>query len=157
MSLGRGHIDPATLVLTFHYQEKQENGGIWSTVDLEQVLIEGTHFSLNARDGQFTLLPHAFWDSESAWRAGDRPNDPLLYKGQVKHPQRISAEFEYYAPEPVQVVDSLDKFGAGQKVLARRGGSAPSVIDLGAFSAAAQARLGYNVPEFIEEIETEGP
>lgn len=156
MSLGCGHIDSAMLVLTFRYQEKQESGGIWSTVALEQKLTEGVHFSINARDGQIMLLPYAFWDSESTWRAGDRV-EPLLYKGRVKHPQRISASFEYYVPEPVLVIDKLDKFGAGQKALARRGDAAPVVIDLDAPNVEAQTRLGYSVPEFLENAETMGP
>ena len=152
MSLGRGHIDLATLVIEFHYQEKGSTGDIWTTVEHGYVLTEGTHFNLNAREGQITLLPHAFWDSESTWRAGDRI-ELLLYKGQVKHPQRISAEFEYYTPEPVQVVEDLGKFGtAGRKVLAKRGAAPPAVMDLETPSVEAQARLGYDVPEFAEEI-----
>lgn len=149
MSLSRGHIDPATLAVEFHYQEKVDTGGVWATVEHGYVLTEGTHFSLNVRDGTITLLPHAFWQSESTWRAGDRV-EPLLYKGSVKHPQRISAEFEYYAPESVQVIEKLDKFGAGRKVLAKRGVAAPTVLDLDSPSVEAQTRLGYAVPEFID-------
>jgi len=149
MSLGRGHIDPdpTKFTFTFHYQARQESGGVWFTVDLEQELTEGVHYSLNVRDGTITLLPHAFWDSESTWRAGDRI-EPLLYKDRVKHPQYISGSFEYYEPESVEVVETLDEFGAGRNVLAKRGGSVPSVIDLDTPSAEAQARLGYHVPEF---------
>jgi hypothetical protein len=151
MSLGRGHIDPATLVLTFHYQENQQNGGTWSTVDLEQELTEGTHYSLNARDGQITLLPHAFWQSESTWRAGDRV-EPLLYKGRVKHPQRIDAAFEYYEPEPVTMLKDLTPLGAsGRKALVNRAGAA-ILLDLDTPSSEAQARLGYSVPQFAEAI-----
>ena len=153
MSLGRGHIDPATIDLMFHYQEKQENGGVWSTVALEQELTEGIHYSLNARGGQITLLPHTFWDSESTWRAGDRPDDPLLYKGWVKHPQRISAQFEYFAPESVELLKDMTQFGAGgRSALVKHNGSA-KILDLNAPSAEAQARLGYSVPEYAEQVE----
>jgi len=153
MCLGRGHIDPATLALTFHYQEKQESGGVWFAVDLEQVLTEGAHYSLNARDGQITLLPHGFWDSESTWRQGDR-EEPLLYKNVVKHPQRISVSFEYFAPESVKVHRRMDRLGAGNKALARRqSAQSAEVIDFGLIDTEAQQRLGYDVPAFVELAE----
>lgn len=152
MSLGRGHIDPATLTLTFHYQEKQESGGVWSTVDLEQALTEGVHFSLNARDGQITLLPHAFWDSESTWRAGDR-TEPLLYKDQVKHPQYISGGFEYYEPESVRVLQDMSQFGAlGRQAVVDRSGVSV-MINLDMSDTDATNRLGYSVLRFTEGVD----
>ena len=138
------------MILTFHYQELVQNG-TWATVPREQVLVEGIHFSLNARNGQITLLPHAFWDSESTWRAGDR-TEPLLYKGQVKHPQRISSGFEYYAPESVEVVAQLDGLGAPGRSVITKINDVAVIMDLEEVDTEAQTRLGYSVPKYMEAV-----
>jgi hypothetical protein len=129
VSLGRGHIDPATLTLTLHYQEQVESSGVWSRVEREKVLVAGEHFGLNARDGTITLLDHPFWQEESTWRAGGEYGrmGPLLYKGQVKHPQYVRAEFEYYVPKSVK---------PGAKV------------NWDKKNREAKRRLGYAVPEY---------
>ena len=151
MSLGRGHIDPATGQVELHYQEKVDTGWTWATVEHGYVLTEGTHYDLNSRDGQITLLPHAFWDSESTWTPGDRV-EPLLYKGAVKHPQRISATFEYFKPEPVEVLKDMTAFGAPSQTKLVKRNNAAEVLDLDTPDAEAQERLGYAVPQYSEEV-----
>lgn len=115
-SLGRGHVDDATLVLTFHYQELVQNG-TWQVEPQQQVLVEGVHFGLDAPAGTITLLDHPFWQTQGRWRAADRV-EALLYKGQVKHPQRIAAGFDYYASAQVTVLaDKAQIIGDGVDAL----------------------------------------
>jgi len=115
MSLGVSWVDAATLVLTFHYQELVEQVGIWQTVERQQVLVEGQHYSIDEAKGQITLLVDPFWQQEGYWRSApyerhgeiiDQP-ESLLYKGSVKYPQYIEADFDYWHPS--SVIISLDK------------------------------------------------
>jgi hypothetical protein len=101
MSLGRSHIDPATPMLTFIYYEYVQNG-VWVHEERQQVLVENTHFSLDAPRGVITLLAHAFWYTLGLWRAADNQEE-LLYKGHVKAPQRVEFTFDYYKPADVGI------------------------------------------------------
>lgn len=128
IGLQRGHIDPSTLVLTFHYREWVEDGDQWSWEQRQQELALHTHYRLDKRRGVIELLDDPFWNQQGLWAAGDRA-EPLLYKGQVKHDrgQRIEFAYEHYAPEEV---------------------GDPSSVDLEAIDAAASARLGYDVKKY---------
>jgi hypothetical protein len=106
--LGRGHVDPPTLTLIFHYEELVNIGGTWQAQPRQQVLALGTHFTGNAAAGTLMLLEHPLWETQGRWRAADR-EEPLLYKGQVKAPQYIAASFEHYAPAAVTI--KTDKSG----------------------------------------------
>jgi hypothetical protein len=100
--LGRGHVDPPTLTLIFHYEELVNIGGTWQAQPRQQVLALGMHFTGNAAAGTLMLLEHPLWETQGRWRAADR-EEPLLYKGQVKAPQYVAVSFDHYAPEQVEI------------------------------------------------------
>lgn len=139
MALGKAHVSNVTAV--FHYQEVGQP-------DHEVVLIEGTHYSLDAATGRITLLPHALWDTLGYWRAGDR-EEPLLYKGQVKSPQDVSVTFDYW--EPVAVSISTQKNGSTLTidVTADEDGDIPIAVTngkkIGSFSVPVSGGAGQHV------------
>lgn len=124
ISLGRDHIDPAVIVLTFVYQELVKQEGLWVIQEKQQVLERDTHYKMDRRRGVIMLIDHPFWQQEGRWRAADRV-EPLLYKGEVKHPQRIDFDYEYYTPQEVEAEEVTDE------------------ID-----PEAKERLGYDLPKF---------
>ena len=101
-SLSVGHVDPSSLTAVFHYEELVQVGQLWQPQPRQQALVAGAHFTGSAAKGTITLLGHPFWQILGLWRAADR-EEPLLYKGQVKAPQRIEVSFNYYAPAQVTV------------------------------------------------------
>ena len=112
MALGVTWVDATTLSLTFHYQELVEQGGFWQVEARQQVLVEGQHYSVDEARGQITLLDDPFWQQDGYWRSApyerrgqiiDQP-EPLLYKGLVKQPQYIEANFEYWRPGNVTML-----------------------------------------------------
>lgn len=105
-SLTRGHVDADTLTLTLHDYEYEQVEDIWTRVEQTSVLVEGTHFSLDAARGLVMLLEHDIWNTLGRWQSADR-QEPLLYKGQLKAPHYIQAQFDHYAP--AQVTVSVDK------------------------------------------------
>lgn len=145
VSLGRGNIDPATFKLTFVYFEQvQDREGIWQYVQNEALLVLNEHYRFDKRRGLVELLDHPFWQQEGLWRAADR-KEPLLYKGQVKWPQVILFDYEYFEPEPV--ITRLDG-----KVFRRSTGRIEELeeLDMEAIDEEALQRLGYNLPKFME-------
>lgn len=124
ISLGRVHLDPAVIILTFVYQELVERGDVWIVEERQEILERDVHYRLDGRRAVIMLIDHPFWQQEGTWRAGDRV-EPLLYKGQVKHPQRIDFDYEHHAPEAVPEAELTDE------------------IDL-----EARQRLGYDVKKY---------
>jgi len=143
ISLHRGYIDPALVTLTFHYSELVLDG-IWVVQERQQILEEGVHYNLSARDGQITLLDHPFWQQEGRWQAADRI-EPLLYKGQVQHPQRIEFDYEYYTPIPITLPAKVQTRGAVK--IFREAGQL-RMVDFGEIDQGASQRLGYNVLKY---------
>jgi len=144
MSLHRSHLDSAFITLTFHYSELVLEGDGWVAKEWAQALVQGTHYSLNARDGQITLLDHPFWQQEGHWRAADRI-EPLLYKGQVKHPQRIEFSYEYYTPTPITLPAKVQTKGTVK--IFREAGQL-RMVDFEEIDQEASQRLGYNVLKY---------
>lgn len=97
MALGCSLV--SNVIATFYYQEVGQP-------EHQDVLVENTHYSLADRTGQIELLPHALWDTMGYWRAGDR-EETLLYKGQVKAPQRVEVSFDFFDPVDVTLGGSL--------------------------------------------------
>lgn len=124
ISLGRTQIDPAVITLTFVYQEPVQQDGVWVVQEKQQLLQRDVHYKLDRRRGIIMLIDHPFWQQKGRWRAADRV-EPLLYKGQVKHPQRIDFDYEHYAPKEVEAAEVTDE------------------ID-----QEARQRLGYDLPKY---------
>jgi len=143
MSLHRGHLDPALVTLTFQYSELVLDG-IWVVQERQQVLEQGVHYNLNARDGQITLLDHPFWQQEGLWRAADRI-EPLLYKGQIQRPQRIEFSYEYYTPIPITLPAKVQAKGTVK--IFREAGQL-RMVDFEEIDQEASQRLGYNVLKY---------
>jgi len=98
-AIGRAPVND--VAVTFVYQEQREDGGVWRSAETQKPLSEGVHYELDAATGRITLLEHGLWLKEGRWRAGDCI-EPLLYRGQVKAPQRLVVTFEHegvYPPE----------------------------------------------------------
>jgi len=144
ISLHRGHLDPALVTLTFHYSELLLDGDVWVVQPRQQILEEGLHYSLNARDGQITVLDHPFWQQEGRWRAADRI-EPLLYKGQIQHPQRIEFSYEYYTPTPITLPAKVQTRGTVK--IFREAGQL-RMVDFEEIDQGASQRLGYNVLKY---------
>lgn len=147
ISLQRGHVDLATLSLTFvYFEHAQDEWETWHEVQDSEPLVVGQHYGLDARNGTIMLLDNPFWRQEGHWRSADRL-EPLLYKNQVKWPQVILFEYEYYQPEEVRIpakarVQGTVKIFREQGVL--------RAIDFAEMDEEALARLGYEVPKYIE-------
>jgi hypothetical protein len=151
MSLHRSHIDPALVTLTFHYSELVLDGDVWIVQEHQHVLEEAVHYSLNARDGQIALLDHPFWQQEGLWRAADRI-EPLLYKGQIQHPQRIEFSYEYYTPMPVTLPAKVQTKGTVK--IFREAGQL-RMVDFAEIDQEASQRLGYNVLKYTLALSEE--
>lgn len=165
MGLSVNHIDLATLVLTFHYQELVQVDGVWLVELKEQELVRGEHYAVDKRRGIIKLLDHPFWHTEGYWtvvpyeRKGkviDRKEE-LLYKGRVKHSrgQFVEATYEHWKPEEVVLQQDeqpeTHELGVEAKVRAlRRATGKVSSIDLNEIDAEAKKRLGYDLPRFAE-------
>jgi len=144
MSLQRSNIDPAIITLTFHYEELTPTDGIWIVEPRQQVLEEGIHYSLDARKGQIILLAHPFWQQIGYWRVNDR-QEPLLYKGQVQHPQRIEFSYEYHRPEEIVLPAKVQTKGT-VKIFRETGQL--RMVDFAEIDQGASQRLGYNVLKY---------
>ncbi len=155
ISLQRNHQDLATLTLTFVYQEQRHDGKLWREVEQQEVLIQTQHYRIDKRRGIIELLPDPFWQTKGLWRAADY-SEPLLYKGQVKHPQRLEFSYEHYAPEEVEVIGKKDEL-TGLMPVKRADGKLENV-DMDELDTEANTRLGYDLPKFSETAEPEsGP
>lgn len=152
ISLQRNHQDLKALTLTFMYQELVRDGKVWREVERQHVLNVNQHYRINKRRGVIELLDHSFWQTEGLWRAADH-HESLLYKGQVKHPQRIEFIYEHYAPEEVEVLGEKD-LQTGLTEVRLSDGTLDSV-DMDALDTEAKARLGYDLPKFTQQAEAE--
>jgi len=162
MSLSVGHIDPDTLTLTFHYQELVRRGK-WHPEHRELELERGTHYQIDRKRGIIQLLDHPFWHTEGYWTVAPYTRkgrlvdarEPLLYKGQVKHDrgQYVEATFEHYKPEEVVLRETPEgrDLGVEAKVKAyKRSTKRVATIDINEIDEDAKARLGYDLPRYIE-------
>ena len=155
ISLQRGHLDTGTLTLTFIYHEHKHDGKLWREIEQQQVLIQNQHYRIDKRRGVIELLNHSFWETMGLWRAADCI-DPLLYKGQVKHPQRLEFSYEHFAPEEVEVMGEKNPV-TGLTPVKRADGKLENV-DMDAVDIEVKLRLGYDLPKFSETAEPEqGP
>lgn len=145
ISLQRSHIDLATLILTFVYQELVDDGKVWQTVERQQVLVQNKHYRIDKRRGVIELLDDLFWNTKGLWRAGDH-TEPLLYKGHVKHPQRIEFSYEHFAPEEVEIVGEKDEQTGLTPVKKDDGTTAD--VDMEEFDTTVKPRLGYDLPKY---------
>ena len=145
MGLQRGHIDHATLTLTFIYYELVHDGAIWENVERQQVLVLNQHYRIDKRKGIVELLDDPFWHTLGLWRAGDREEE-LLYKGRVKHPQRIDFAYEHYTPEPVNVLGDASELTGLTPV--RKADGTLADVDMDSKNTEANTRLGYELPEY---------
>lgn len=150
ISLQRNHQDLATLTLTFVYQEQRHDGKLWREVERQEVLVQNQHYRIDRKRGVIELLPDAFWQQMGPWRAADCW-EPLLYKGMVKHPQRLEFSYEHYTPEGVEVLGEKDP-ETGLTPVKRADGKLDNV-DMDAVDTAVKPRLGYNLPKFSETAE----
>ena len=107
------------------------------------------------------LIGHELWEKEDHWRVApytrkgkliDR-KEPLLYKGQVKHPQYVEATYVHYKPEEVVLRQQPESraLGVEAKVKAyKRSTKRVATIDLNEIDKEAKERLGYDLPRYIE-------
>lgn len=114
ITLGRTHIDPALITLTFVYQELVKQDEAWIVKEKREILKRDAHYKLDRRRGVIMLIDHPFWQQEGRWRVADRV-EPLLYKGQVKHPQRIEFDYEHYVSKEVKASEFTDEIDAEAK------------------------------------------
>ena len=138
------------LTLTFIYQELVHDGKFWQEVERQQVLVQNRHYRIDKRRGIIELLIDPFWETEGLWRAADH-HEPLLYKGQVKHPQRIEFAYEHYAPEEVEVMGTKDEL-TGLTPVTRADGTLENV-DMDVVDTEVRPRLGYDLPKFSQSSE----
>lgn len=153
MSLQRGNIDPAMLKLTFiYFEHTQDERGVWQYIQDEKLLVLNQHYRFDKRRGIIKLLDYPLWQREGLWRAPDR-KEPLLYKGQVKWPQVILFQYEYYAPEEVITREVIEDRGPERLPIVRayrRSTKRVKTIDLEETNEEARRRLGYDLPKYAE-------